>query len=178
MLASLSSSFRNRLVQRKKSLTEIPPLELDNYLCRFILEIQREKFRAVWAWLLDEFQKLNLRNGNTTTPWLKAANFQNIEKFWRLKGKNSREKEKSENQMLLIHLQGKTECLTWQVAKNTMTWNRASWLRKQCSMARSTWWMEERISKGRDGAVAGTHSNRDFRSKMSQPRLPFFLNKT
>ena len=57
--------------------------------------------RADWAWIHDQIQKLYRAAFKATAVRLLL--------IWRLKRKNSREKEKDKNQMLPIHFQGKTE---------------------------------------------------------------------
>lgn len=170
MSASLSSSCKNH---KELILIVIPPAELDNYLCHFILEIRKrltESSMSLTPWQVSGTRlsdTIEACNNSINTHWLKAANLPNNVKYWRLNGKNSKEREKAENQMLLIHFQRKTEwnffikagflgshnpqslykqpfcwiilfTLAWEVARNTIIWNEATWLRKQRSMAKST----------------------------------------
>ena len=53
-----------------------------------------------------------------------------------------------------------------EVAKNINIWNGGDVTEKTTLDGKVYLILEERISKGRDGEVAGTHSDRDFKRKM------------
>lgn len=188
-----------------RKLTDIPPNELDNYLCHFLLEIRKADGQNYEPDSLTSFR-------NSIDRYLRENSYgfslvENIEftkhrevlkaKRKQLKGKGKGRKKnaaqpisKSEREKLYEegHLGTKdpqtlqttvwfNNCIHFGMRSvqehYDMQWGDVS--EKTTIDGKMYLEMEERLSKGRDGSVPGTHSDRAFKPKMfrtGEPNCP------
>ncbi|XP_078363476.1 uncharacterized protein KIAA1958-like [Oculina patagonica] len=180
----------------ERSLTEIPPAELDNYLCHFILEIRKTDGEQYEPDSLTSFRnsiERHLSQQQYKYSLIESREFAKHREVLKakrkeLKGNGKGRKPNASNPLskedrvelfkrgfLGSHNPQSLQATIW--LNNTLHFGMRSrqehydlkWgdvTEKTTLDGKVYLIMEERLSKGRDGAVAGTHSDRDFKPKM------------
>ena len=191
-----STFIQSEPYSETRKLTEIPPQELDKYLCHFLLEIRKAdggEYEPDSLTSIRNSLERFLREQQYKYSLIESREFSKHREVLKAKRKELKSKGKGRkpNAARPLSKEDRTELYKkgYLGCKDSETLQTTVWLNntlhfgmRSCQEHYDLQWgdvtekssldgkvyleMEERISKGRDGQVPGTHSDRAFKPKM------------